>query len=310
MKILYLTDHYGAHNRGTKPSIFLETKRRGFDIHKGSVHTAGGNKINGQALLQQIRSKGFTWVWIAHSWSLFVGCTLEDIHKAGARVLGFGFSDPYHWIPAKLDQYDAYATNHYGTYDKLKGGDFPVTTIITAGDSAYHQDLGLVRDIDILVFGVGDHLRFNPRNYRIALMLKLLERYPGLNVKVYGKKWGAVPTEGYLGGDKFKEVINRSRLALDLQQPHAPLAHRMFECLMCGTPIITRNRPEVERLFGDWAGLGCYENEEGLWAGIEAILGLDTETWTVTSNSVRQNTLQNHDIGNRLDNLLAWFNEL
>ena len=309
MKILYLTDQYGAHNRGTKPSIFLEMKRRGFDIVKAPVHSAGTNKINGPALLAKIRAEGFTWVWIAHSWSQFHGCTLEDIHDAGAKVLGFGFSDPYAWIPTKLNQYDAYATNHYGTYNTLKNGSIPVTTIITAGDSSYHQDLGLDRDIDILVFGLGSHLRFTPRNYRISLMTGILERFPDLNIQIYGQKWGDIPVKGYVKGDQFRTIINRSRLALDLQQPHAPLAHRMFECMMCGTPVITRERPEIECLFGDWPLLGQYVGIS-LEDAVTSILDLPPDSWCALSNDIKEYTLAQHDIGNRVDSLIEWFREL
>jgi len=37
--------------------------------------------------------------------------------------------------------------------------------------------------------------------------------------------------------------------------PHAPLAHRMFEGMMCETPVITRRRAETDRMFGDWDAL-------------------------------------------------------
>ena len=310
MHILYLSDEYGQHNRGTKHSIFHEIQRRGHTAVFRRIHSAGRNRVEGRKLLQIITKGKFDWVWVAHSWAEFVGCTLENIHEAGARVLGFGFSDPYAWDPAKLLQYDAYLTNHFGTLEALKGGRIPVGPIITAGDAEFHTDLGLDRDIDILIFGTGMHPRFDPPSYRIGVVHRLRERFPNLNIVVYGTNWKGVHSEGYLRGDAFLPAICRARLSLDLQQPHAPLAHRMFECMMCGTPTITRRRYETDQVFQDWDGIGYYDEELDLHEEIERVLGLDAAGFKALSTRVRQHTLDHHDIRNRMDNVMEWFEVL
>ena len=309
MKILYLSDNYGKHNRGTKHSIYHEAQRRGHDIKFQTVHTAGSGKIDGPKLLAEIRAAGFEWVWVAHSWVEFVGCTLEDIHNAGARVLGFGFSDPYGWNPAKLDQYDAYATNHFETFDTLKAeGRLPATTIITAGDFSFHRNLRLDRDIDVLIYGAGQHIRFRPRDYRIQVVQELKNRLPHYRFRVHGTRWDPVPTEGVLQSNGFLHTINRSRVSLDLQQPHAPLAHRMFECMMCGTPTITRSRPEIQRLFGDWPGILRYETLDDLAQSVTTLLeGLD---WDNLSREVQDVSVHQHDITTRMDGFLDWVKNL
>jgi len=310
MRILYLSDGYGQHNRGTKHSIFYDVQRRGHTVVFQKIHSAGRNRVNGQRLLQVISKGKFDWVWVAHSWANFVGITLDDIHQVGARVLGFGFSDPYAWNPDKLLQYDAYLTNHFGTLETLRGGRIPVGPIITAGDAEYHTDLGLSRDIDILIFGLGMHPRFDPPSYRVGVVHRLRKRFPDLNIVVYGTKWKSVHSEGYLRGDDFLSVINRTRLSLDLQQAHAPLAHRMFECMMCGTPTITLRRSETNQVFGDWDGIGYYDDEPSLHEEINRVLGLDETEFKALSTRIRQYTLDSHDIRNRMDEMMAWFGVL
>lgn len=306
MKILYLTDRYGRHNMGTKPSIFRELKRLLPDAECQGIHSLRKNVIDGPNLLETIRSGGFKWVWIAHTWVKLEGCTLEDIHAAGARVLGFGFSDPYGWSPVRLSIYDAYATNHFGTYDQLQeSSPIPVTTIITAGDTTFHQDQGAERDIDILIYGLGVHHRFQPPTYRIELVQALLEEFADKKVQVYGTQWGDTPVGGYIKGQAFLGVINRAKVCLDLQQPHAPLAHRMFEATMCGTPTITRRRSETDRVFGEWEGILYYDALDDLIDCIRNLLG-DPVGWQQRSEEVKRYVLQKHDITNRVQPLLDW----
>lgn len=305
MKILYLSDDYGKHNRGTKPSIFHGVAERGHDIEWQNVHSAGRHCIDGKALCARIRKEGFDWVWVAHSWVSMKGATLDDIHQAGAKVLGFGFSDPYKWKPSKLKLYDAYATNHFGTFDRLSGGDLPVTTIITAGDSAFHDDLGLPRTTDVLIFGTGAHSNFDPQDYRVKIVQKLLGL--PLTFEVFGKNWGGVPSQEPIKGQAFLEAINRARLALDLQQEHAPLAHRMFECMMCGTPVITRARSEMDRLGAECEGLMLYDTTDDLMEKIQQFCKMPSDRWQEVSQTSRDYTLAHHDIGNRMDALMEWF---
>ncbi len=305
-RILYLSDEYGRHNRGTKPSIFHGLNARpGLTLIWGHIHTAGPGRIDGPALLAQIKRLNVSWVWIAHSWATFVGCTLDDIHTAGARVLGFGFSDPYNWQPSKLDGYDAYATNHFATYDALStAGALPVTTIITAGDSSFHKP-SAPKAKDVVVFGVGLHPRFNPRSYRTDLMRHLMKRLPDLTFDVFGSKWAGVPSRGQVRGAHFRTAISGARVCLDLQQPHAPLAHRMFEAMLCGTAVITRERPEVVRLFGSWPDLRSYKDADDLVEQVRRALDDDG-----LGQRQRAYALKHHDIGSRLPGLQAWFQAL
>lgn len=304
-KILYLSDGYAKKVRGTKSSIFHEMRNRGYNITFQTVHSKRRNNIDGVKLLRQISSQGYTWIWVAHTWVRFVGCTLEDINQAGAQVLGFGFSDPYRWNPAKLDQYNYYASNYIQTSEHLRQEGKPVTAFCTAGDQAFHRDLGLNRDIDVLIFGLGEHPQFKPRDYRIQLVQQLMQALPDLTFRIHGNRWGRIAhqTQGQIVGREFLQTINRAKVSLDLQQPHAPLAHRMFECMMCGTPVITRDREEVRRMFRGSDLPGLYTSFEDLVAGIQKTLGSD---WNALSQRVRAHSLQKHNISHRVDSLLSW----
>ena len=103
-------------------------------------------------------------------------------------------------------------------------------------------------------------------------------------------------------------LINRAKVMLDIQQPHAPLAHRMFEAMMCGTPVITRRRSEVDRIFGDWDGILTYDTTEELIEQARTVI--DDPNWVQRSATVRDYCLKHHDIKNRLADLLPWVEAL
>jgi hypothetical protein len=299
---LYLSDQYAANVAGTKTSLFTEVKKRGFDIVWKDVHSAGVNRTNGKDLLNTLRTGKYTDLWISHTWTEFVGCDLDQINKLGVKVLGFGFSDPYEWDGNKLRQYNYYATNHLDTYVQLQKN-LPVHYFPTACDTAFHKQLNLEKTTDILVFGQGEHPRFSPPAYRLTMLNGVVNTYK--NVKVFGRKWGSIAHSNEISGDVFLTEINKAKISLDLQQLHAPLAHRMFECMACGTLVVTRDRPEVRRIFDIDTDVLYYTDLADLKSKIGRLLydlSLRNSLAAVMYNKVRTQ----HSILNRVDRLLQF----
>lgn len=307
MKILYLSDNYAAHVAGTKISLFNEMKKRNFDIVWKDVHSAGPNKTNGKELLEVLRTGKFTDLWISHTWTEFIGCNLAQINHLGVKVLGFGFSDPYEWDVTKLKQYNFYATNHIDTLYSIKKS-IPTHYFPTACNPLFHRRLGLPKTTDILIFGQGEHARFSPPKYRIQVVSELIKTYPSLKIKVFGRNWAPVAHQPDIEGKDFLEEINKAKMSLDLQQPHAPLAHRMFECMASGTLAITRDRPEVRRTFDISTDALYYTDIIDLKKKITNLL-TDAAARDRLADVMYTKVREHHSIANRVDDLLQFLRE-
>lgn len=308
MRILYLSDSYAQKVQGTKISIFQEIKRRGIQIKFENIHSAGRNKIDGAWLLKTLRRGKYTALWISHTWSRYVGCTLADINSIGVQVLGFGFSDPYGWDRAKLKMYNVYSTNHLQTFNQLKNK-FPMVYMPTACDTSFHVDQGTPRTTDILIYGCGTHPRFKPNTYRLSMVRALTRKFKGANIHVFGRKWGNIQHKPPILGSTFLKEINQAKVSIDLQQAHAPLAHRMFECMACGTPVITRKRSEVRTLLPTDNEIMVYTDLKSLATQVQRLLS-DKVYRNTLRKRMYENTRNSHNITNRVDTLLAGLKEL
>jgi hypothetical protein len=304
MKILYLSDSYAENVCGTKCSIFKEMQSRNFSIKWKNVHSLEKNIIDGSELLNTIKKEKFTDVWIAHTWSQYSGCTLHDINNLGSRVLGFGFSDPYEWDENKLLNYNIYVTNCYNTFlhtrEKIKTFYFP-----TACDTSFHRKINLEKTTDIIVYGQGFHSRFTPATYRINTMNHILKKFPSYKIKIFGTNWKNIRSYGQLEGQEFIKEINSAKISLDLQQENSPLAHRMFECMACGTPVITKDRKEARDILGVNSDIIFYNDLSDLLVKIDHLLK-DNLLREKIGKNMYDITRKMHNISNRVATLLEF----
>jgi len=304
-KILYLTDSYAQQVAGIKISIFNEIKRRGYNITKANIHSAGKGKIDGKNLLVDLRREKYTHLWVAHTWVSYAGCTLADINKAKVKVLGFGFSDPYRWKDSKLNLYNHYATHSRILADKVKKK--PILYLPNSCDLSFHKDLKLPKSTDVLFIGCGVHPQFKDKNYRIKLMKVIQRVFP--NTKVFGRHWPGIKSNPPITGDKFLKEINKAKIGLDLEQLNSPLAHRNFEFPACGVPIITRKRYDVFDAFTDKQDVLLYDNIKDLVSTIKKLLAND-KYYSEYKKRMYKSVIENHTIKNRMDKLLNWLDQL
>lgn len=293
MRILYFSDSYAHNVMGTKRSIQEEIARRG-----NTVIYQDKTKI--PDILNLIKAHKPDQAWIAHSFALLS----PDIRrKAGVPVIGFGFSDPNGFKEDRLLGYSAYITNHYATYLKYKN-EMPVFYNPTACDFRFHKTLYLERDIDISFIGVERHPYFKDEYMRMKTV-NFLERDLGIRIMAYGQGW----LGGKIEGMKFLEVINRSKIGLDLQDEESPLAHRMFEYSACGTPVITRERAEVKSLFIPDEEILTYESYDDLKEKLIFYLENPKKLETV-GRKAKDRCLREHDIKYRVDGILDFLDEV
>lgn len=304
MKILYLSDNYAAAVYGTKISLFREIQRRGISI---TFCTPKSRIIEGDWLENEVRTHRYTVVWCAHSWFRFRDCPIARINAAGAKMVGTGFSDPYGRKLVYLSNFNYYITNHWPTKDQaLAEMNMPIFWLPTACDTNFHRRTGQPKTTDVILYGVGRHPHFVPNDYRIQTLQQVRKLLPGRSFEVFGGRWDTPKPK--LVAEQFIDGINRARLSLDLQQTHAPWAHRMFECGACGTPAITRRRPCVVSHLEEGREIFYYDDAEDLAATIEKLL-TDKQLPEI-SNRIYEYVRANHDVRNRVDSLLAWFGEI
>jgi len=292
MKIIYFSDNYAYDVMGTKRSIAEEVSKRGYN-----VLVIDKKQIN--KILDIIKLHNPDQVWLVHSW-LSIPKNLRK--RVKIPVIGFGFSDPYDFNLDRLKDLNMYITNNYDCYLNCKNS-LPTHYNPTACDLSFHKNLNLKKDIDISLIGVAHHKRFKNPNERIDIINKLKKDFPNYKIECYGNGW----SNPSISGQKFLEVINRSKIGLDIQDIFSPLAHRMFEYIACGTPIITRNRPEIFKIFNDHEIL-TYNNYEHLKYQLHYYLNNLELLNIITKNGYIKCREQN-DITNRVDKILEFINQ-
>lgn len=291
MRILYFSDKYTWDNWGTKRSIYEEVKKRGNKIiweDKKNI----GNIIG---LLDKYK---FDQVWLSHS-----GLTIKPLLKEKIKIpiIGFGFSDPYRFREERLNSYDAYITNHYKTFIKYKK-QMPLLYNPTACDYSFHKKKNLKKTIDISVIGTAIHPMFKNKRSRLEIVNNL--RRDKYNVMAYARNWPKHKNnKGFIKGQSFLNIINKSKIGIDIQDKNSPLAHRMMEYLSCGTLCITRNREEVSKVFDIGNEIVVYNNYKDLKEKIEYYLENKKERKRIETNAMKR-CKKDHNITARVDNII------
>ena len=292
MKILYYTNtEYAWNVQGTTRSIAEEVAARG---HTVKIISRNETRF----ILQHIDSFKPDVVWLASS-----NITIETFKdKIKIPVIGFGFSDPYIFTAKRFKSYDIYVTNHEETMKK-HSSEIPMIYNPTACDLKFHKDMELPKTINISCFGTLNHPRFKDRKMRPKVVNKL--RNDGLSVDTYGDGWislGGIQDHKAIYGREFLNIINKSKIGIDLQDPEAPLAHRMLEYGACGTPCITRDRPEIYNLFTKDEIL-TYTDYEDLKDKLKYYLSHEEELKKF-GQRLKDRCRKDHNITNRIDHLL------
>lgn len=292
MKILYFSNNYTWGVMGTKRSIFEELKRRGHD-----VIWINKKLVNNTATL--CRKHKAEQVWLSHSNLTLLPHVKE---KTNALVIGFGFSDPYYFKPSRFKNYDVYVTNNRGIYEKHKTK-IKMFYNPTACDVQFHTKKNVKKIIDISLIGRGRHLRFPDKKERIKIVNRLREDLPEKLIRTYGTGWPKnKDSMAAISGNKFLNVIQTSKIGIDIQEDFSPLAHRMFEYSACGIPVITRRRPEVFEHLEDGKEILSYDNYDELLELLKYYLNNPKQLSKIAENGYQKVTKE-HDVKNRVDGL-------
>ena len=293
MKILYFTDNYTWNIYGTKRSTAEALEDAGHEvILVNTENIADIVKLTGSHNPDQI--------WLFHS---DLQISPEARRRISIPIIGFGISDPYYFSEKRFQSYDIYVTYHYDTYLKYKDV-IPCIYNATACDFKFHKTLEAPKDIDISVIGLGEHPRFNDKRVRITYTEKLRSETP-YTIHTYGNAWPRHElNHGFIDGQHFLEIINRSYLGLDIQDDWSPLAHRMFEYAACAVPTITRFREEVLMYFDKDREIITYADYEELRDKILWYCSRKDELAKI-GRAAKERCQKDHDIHVRVKKLLA-----
>lgn len=278
---------------GTKRSIFQEVENRGHKI-------LWFNKSEIVKIAQLDRMHKPDQIWLAHS-NLLLPPDVKSLLKG--TVVGFGFSDPYYFKTTRFDSYDIYITNYASTLEKHKDK-IKMFYNPTACDLSFHKKLLAVKHIDLSLIGCGRHPRFPNKMERVDTVNRLRVDFPEANIKTFGSRWPSHPlNKSFIEGEVFLNIIQSSKIGLDIQEEFSPLAHRMFEYIACGTPVITRKRFEVDLHLKDGEEILTYTNYAELLEKVTYYLNHPKELQKIAIAGYNKVTSQ-HDIKNRIDSLL------
>lgn len=238
MRILYFSDRWGYNIMSVKRALLEELKVRGIDV----VYQNRGHITN---ILKHVKTLKFDQIWLAHS-GLMLPCDKSLIKPP---VIGFGFSDPHYFSDIRLKSYDIYVTAYYGTYLKYKGS-MPVHYCPGVANLRHYINLKLKRDIDISHVGTAiQYTAFTNKKKRIEF-INQLRKDTDLDIHVYGGGWPQhVKNSGRVEGNDYLNIINRSKIGLDIQDDLYAPTQRLYDYAACGTPMITRGGDDVYTLF-------------------------------------------------------------
>lgn len=300
--ILYFSDNYAKNVTGTKISVFNEMKRRGCKV------IWKDKKLINQAI-DFVEEYSINQVWLVHS-GLIIDLDMKNYFKRkNIPVIGFGMSDPnYFNAEDRLHSYDIYITNSIKIYNEYNS----VISCIynpTSCDFNFHKYKNrLKKSMYCSMIGVGKHPFMDDELYRIK-MVEFLKNND-ISLKIFGRNWSNLfDVNDYVEGNKFLEVIHGSNIGLDLQNVNSPLAHRIFEYLACGTPIITRKREEVLLHFEENKEILFYESKEDL---LDKLKYYNKRCFILDriGHNAYLRCQQDHNISNRIDHILSELNKI
>lgn len=289
MKILYFSDYYTYEVYGVKRSLKEEVERYGHE-----VVCVKRDKIT--SVLKLIEEHKPDQIWLVHS-NLVLPPGIKE--KIKIPVIGFGFSDPYGFTFERLEDYDIYITNNYDVY-KTYDRAIPIHYNPSSCDFNFHRSIeDLDKDI-ISMIGLAKNPNFLKDPLARKKIVEKLRKDLPITIEGYGWGWGE---NRYIVGDRFLEVINQSKIGLDIEEERSPLAHRMFEYAACGVPIITRKRAEVFLHFEDEKEILSYTCYEDLLSKLKYYLSHEDELKEIGKRA-RQVCLERHDIKRRVNALM------
>lgn len=232
LAFLYVSDHYNDHVNGTKKVLYQELVKRNYQTVFVDFHGLESK----EEILTLCKEKSLNCVLIVNTmreeskW-----LETHVLNQNGIWVHGFGLSDPTKWKQKHLTQYNSYSTSSWKIYQELVILKHYWPTCIDP--SFFIPNFSQPKTIDILFYGGATLHRKE--------MLNQLEK--DFDIQVYGSGWGE--NREYLQGQRLVEIINMSKIGIDLSEDKEPIPRRIFEMGACRVPVVIKKTVETLHLF-------------------------------------------------------------
>ena len=210
-------------------------------------------------------------------------------------VVVWGLSDPMSFTPSAAKKARLYASSSATTAQDAGGIYLP-----PFADRRYFRPEALPTKCPVVFIGTGRHRRMPVERLRMVDRL----RDAGIRVVTWGYHWAQHPdARAPVSGDGLVRAYSQAQLALDLTRTDTNIGCRIFQAPMCGTPVITRRRPDVQELFT--------EDKEALYYGDDDEL-VSKVRWYLKRPGLLQKIgvrarargLAEHDVDHRLEKLM------
>jgi glycosyltransferase involved in cell wall biosynthesis len=223
---------------------------------------------------------------ISHFSQFLLPETLRALRQSGKMIVGFfgddetQYSKHRFWL-GLFDAVIAYTEREVEAYQQVNRFTYllPIGVGKPQISNPPHD-----KDIDVVFIG-------RPYASRATKLESLL--HAGINVHIFGsRRWIEHPVlrrnyKGYLDSDHFWEVLNRSKIVLNLMEDAGGDPHinaKVFEAAMAGSMPLTTYYPPFETTYGlvEGKNIVFYENQEELIRKIQYYLKSDDHRKHVT----------------------------
>jgi len=224
---------------------------------------------------------------------VIVASSFIELFPVKKPLVVLGLSDPVHFDKKRMTIADLYVTISSKIADKFKLPWMPPWA-----DSRYFVDKGGGREADCVFLGVGNHPAV-PERRKMADQL----RAEGLKVLVYGKGWPDHPdNHGHVVGRDLIKAYCSGKVLVDFSNKATSISSRIFQSMMCGTPVLTADRLDVRSLFKVGKEIVTF-NEKSLIGATKRMLSLDTSRRIIAAAG-HMACVERHDTQHRVKTLL------
>ncbi len=223
---------------------------------------------------------------------LLIGANSYPVSLHIPPTVRIGLSDPNLFSEKMMNECDLYITNSLDISKKYGCPWLPVFS-----DKRYFKPMPVKKETDILFIGGKDHPYVVDREKWVNDLIRL-----GFKVKCFGHGW----ENGFIKGERLVEEINKAHLYLDLTNDVTVLSSRIFQASMCGVPVMTKIRPDIEQLLpNEYIGYNDYHHLKHMLEGCMSKKTVLPELGEIA----RQKCIAEHDVGIRVHQLMEILND-
>jgi glycosyltransferase involved in cell wall biosynthesis len=171
---------------------------------------------------------------------VIVASSFVALPKTNVPLIVLGLSDPAYYNEKRSTAADLYVT-----LSRRLSLEHSFPWMPPWGDPRYFVPGKSAREADCVFLGVGNH-PWVPERRKMAAEL----RAAGIRLLVFGGGWPQhKDNHSFVQGKDLIEAYRSAKVLVDFSNGSTSISSRIFQSMLCGTPVLTADRPDVRRLF-------------------------------------------------------------